>query len=76
VVQQLVQLGTGVIGHPPRVKSVPFWCDAALLTEAGIPSVVFGPSGAGLHSREEWVDVDSVRQLREVLGQFIQQFCQ
>jgi diaminopropionate ammonia-lyase family len=76
VVRQLVELGAGVIGQPPKVQSVPFWCDAALLTEAGIPSVVFGPSGAGLHSSEEWVEVDSVRQLREVLGQFIQQFCQ
>jgi diaminopropionate ammonia-lyase family len=72
VVQQLVELGSSVLGHPPKVQSVPFWCDAALLTEAGIPSVVFGPSGAGLHSREEWVEVDSVLQPREVLGQFIQ----
>ncbi|GLA19217.1 hypothetical protein AnigIFM62618_006886 [Aspergillus niger] len=75
VVQQLVQLGAGVLEKPPQVQSAPFWCDAALLTEAGTPSVVFGPSGAGLHSREEWVEVDSVRQLREILGQFIQQFC-
>ncbi|PWY63071.1 acetylornithine deacetylase [Aspergillus eucalypticola CBS 122712] len=75
VVQQLVQLGTEVVGQPPRVQSAPFWCDAALLTEAGTPSVVFGPSGAGLHSREEWVEVDSMRELREILGQFIQQFC-
>ncbi|KAG7286518.1 hypothetical protein NEMBOFW57_008829 [Staphylotrichum longicolle] len=76
VVQQLVELGAGVIGHPPRVQSVPFWCDAALLTEAGIPSVVMGPSGAGLHSREERVEVESVRQLCELLRQFIQEFCQ
>ena len=76
LVQQLVELGTGVIGHPPQVQSVPFWCDAALLTEAGIPSVVFGPSGAGLHSCEEWVEVNSLRQLCEVLVQFIQRFCQ
>ena len=76
VVQQLVELGTGVIGHPPRVQSVPFWCDAALLTEAGIPSVIVGPSGAGLHSREEWVEVESVHQLCDLVRQFIQQFCQ
>ncbi|GLA50785.1 hypothetical protein AnigIFM63604_007100 [Aspergillus niger] len=75
VVQKLVQLGAGVLERTPPVQSAPFWCDAALLTEAGTPSVVFGPSGAGLHSREEWVEVDSVRQLREILGQFIQQFC-
>ena len=27
-----------------------FWTDAAILGEAGIPSVLFGPGGAGLHS--------------------------
>ncbi|PYI09582.1 hypothetical protein BO78DRAFT_308107 [Aspergillus sclerotiicarbonarius CBS 121057] len=73
LVQQVAHLSRGVIGHPSPVQSAPFWCDAALLTEAGIPSIVFGPCGAGLHSREEWVEVDSVRQLEEVLRQLIQQ---
>ncbi|KAL4808615.1 hypothetical protein BDV18DRAFT_167658 [Aspergillus unguis] len=41
------------MGIQPSVQSVPFWCDAALLSEAGIPSVVFGPSGFGLHGKEE-----------------------
>ncbi|PYH91617.1 hypothetical protein BO71DRAFT_385155 [Aspergillus ellipticus CBS 707.79] len=66
LVQQLVALGTDVMGHSPEVKSVPFWCDAALLTAAGVPSVVFGPSGAGLHSKEEWVEVDSIRTTDKV----------
>ncbi|HEX5071088.1 MAG TPA: M20/M25/M40 family metallo-hydrolase [Vicinamibacterales bacterium] len=38
-----------------------FWTDAAILADAGIPSVLFGPGGAGLHSREEYVLVDDVR---------------
>ena len=33
-----------------------FWTDAAILGRAGIPSVLFGPGGAGLHSIEEYVD--------------------
>ena len=32
-----------------------FWTDAAILGGAGIPSVLFGPGGAGLHSLEEYV---------------------
>ena len=32
-----------------------FWTDAAVLGDAGIPSVLFGPGGAGLHSIEEYV---------------------
>jgi acetylornithine deacetylase/succinyl-diaminopimelate desuccinylase-like protein len=36
-----------------------FWTDAAILAGAGIPSVL-GPGGAGLHSHEEYVNVDDV----------------
>ena len=34
--------------------------DAALIQAAGIPTVVFGPAGAGAHAVEEWVDLSSV----------------
>jgi acetylornithine deacetylase len=37
-----------------------FWTDAAILGAAGIPTVNFGPVGAGLHSTEEYVVLDSV----------------
>ena len=42
------------------IAGVPFWTDAALLHGAGIPAVLFGPSGAGAHADEEWVDLPSV----------------
>jgi acetylornithine deacetylase len=44
-----------------------FWTDAAILAAAGIPSVLFGPAGAGLHSVEEYVELDSVTVCRDVL---------
>ncbi|KAL4800164.1 hypothetical protein BDV19DRAFT_375862 [Aspergillus venezuelensis] len=50
----------------PRVESVPFWCDAALLSEAGIPAVVLGPSGHGLHGKEEWVEIDSLTRMKGI----------
>ncbi|KAL4964953.1 uncharacterized protein BDV14DRAFT_208986 [Aspergillus stella-maris] len=52
----------------PSVQSVPFWCDAALLSEAGILAVVFGPSGHGLHGKEEWVEVNSLTRNWVKLG--------
>ena len=52
-----------------------FWTDAAVLGDAGIPSVLFGPAGAGLHSTEEWVDLASVRQCRDALAGLIREWC-
>lgn len=44
-----------------------FWTDAAILAGAGIPSVLFGPGGAGLHSVEEYVNLADVDVCRDVL---------
>lgn len=52
-----------------------FWTDAAVLGDAGIPSVLFGPSGAGLHSTDEWVDLASVRQCRDALVDCVRAWC-
>ena len=52
-----------------------FWTDAAVLGQAGIPSVLFGPTGAGLHSVDEWVDLASVRQCRDALAGLILDWC-
>ena len=48
-----------------------FWTDAAVLGEAGIPSVLFGPGGAGLHSTEEYVRIDDVIACRDVLADLV-----
>jgi acetylornithine deacetylase/succinyl-diaminopimelate desuccinylase family protein len=51
-----------------------FWTDAAILGGAGIPSVLFGPTGAGLHSLEEWVEIDSVLKCRDSLVNLCRRF--
>jgi acetylornithine deacetylase len=51
--------------HAPVGMS--FWTDAAILGGAGIPSLLFGPGGAGLHSTTEYVNVDDVYACRDVL---------
>jgi len=45
-----------------------FWTDAAVLGSAGIPAVLFGPGGAGLHSAEEYVEIQDVLRCRDVLA--------
>ena len=52
-----------------------FWTDAAILGHAGIPSVLFGPGGAGLHSIEEFVKVTDVVTVRDALAELADVFC-
>ena len=64
-----------ILGKDPQIAGVPFWTDAALLSAAGIPSLLFGPSGAGAHAAEEWVDLASVRACAEVYLATALEFC-
>ncbi|KAJ9291816.1 hypothetical protein DTO021C3_717 [Paecilomyces variotii] len=73
--EQLVACASRVLGRRPQVQSVPFWCDAALLSEAGVPSIVYGPVGEGLHSKEEWVEVESLQEMEKVFIQLVKEFC-
>lgn len=52
----------------PATVGMSFWTDAAVLGVAGVPSVLFGPAGAGLHGVEEYVELDSVVACRDVLA--------
>lgn len=52
-----------------------FWTDAAVLGAAGIPSVLFGPGGAGLHSTEEYVELRDVLRCRDALAALARAWC-
>jgi acetylornithine deacetylase len=52
-----------------------FWCDAAILGQAGIPTVIFGPGGDGMHSLEEYVRVDDVLACRDALVELARLYC-
>jgi len=67
---------TKVLGHPAPIAGVPFWTDAAILASAGIPSLLFGPAGAGAHADEEWVDLSSAEACAEVYLAAALDFCQ
>ncbi|MCS6817871.1 MAG: ArgE/DapE family deacylase [Blastocatellia bacterium] len=72
----LRQLGTALtrIGRSPSYVGLSFWTDAAILGRAGIPTVVFGPGGAGLHGLEEYVNVDDVLTCVRVLTELADLF--
>lgn len=62
-------------GEAAEPVGMSFWTDAAVLTAAGTPAVLFGPRGAGLHGREEYVEIDSVLACRDVLIDLARDFC-
>jgi acetylornithine deacetylase len=55
-------------GARPSTVGMSFWTDAAILGQAGIPSVLFGPGGAGLHSLQEYVTLKEVTICRDSLA--------
>ena len=57
------------------VVGLPFWTDAALIAAAGVPTVLFGPVGAGAHAAVEWVDVGSLERCREVYAAVADAVC-
>jgi len=75
IVQVLEQAGTAVLSRPLAHTGATFWTDAAILAAAGIDTIVIGPVGAGLHSDEEWVEVQSVVKLAEILAETAVNFC-
>ncbi len=59
---------------PAHIGDTP-WMDAALLQAAGVETVVIGPEGAGAHADVEWVDLDSVCALAEILARAAAGYC-
>ena len=64
-----------VLGREPVLAGAPYWTDAALLQAAGIPTLVLGPSGQGMHAADEYVELASVAALESILDGVIAAFC-
>ena len=75
IVAELMQQAQAQLGYAPRLVGETPWMDAAILSAAGIPTVVYGPSGTGAHAAVEWVDLESVAQCAQVLVATAQSFC-
>jgi acetylornithine deacetylase len=75
VVRALRRHAAAVLGNEPAVVGHAAWMDAAVLSAAGISTVVFGPGGAGAHATDEWVDLASVAACADVLESLARDFC-
>lgn len=68
IVKSLSQAATEVLRRQPQFIGQTPWMDSALLAAAGVETVVMGPAGAGAHAHEEWVDLNSVEKLANILA--------
>ena len=75
IATSVIRAATDCLGKSPRLRGEAFWLDTALLQEAGIPSVIIGVKGEGVHDSEEWVETESVRQLTTILTTAGLDFC-
>jgi acetylornithine deacetylase len=75
IVRAIQAASVNVLNHPSQIAGVQFWTDAAILSVAGVPSVLFGPAGSGAHAVEEWVDLESVKTCAEIYLATAIEFC-
>jgi acetylornithine deacetylase len=76
IVRLLEQSMRHRLGHAPIHTGQSFWTDAAIFAAAGMETVLVGPTGQGLHSAEEWVDLQSVNDLAAILAETAVRYCQ
>ncbi len=75
IVTTIRDQAAAVIGRTPAITGATFWMDSALLSAAGIPTVVFGPGGTGAHALTEWVDLAQVAQCVDIYVSAARAFC-
>ncbi|PKW27143.1 M20 family metallopeptidase [Phycicoccus duodecadis] len=54
-------------GAEPGTLDAPYWMESPLWQDAGIPTVVCGPGGGGLHAVDEWLDLAQLRRFVRAL---------
>ena len=75
IVQTVSRAFESICHRAPKFEGLWGWLDSAILAQAGIPTVIFGPSGDGAHAVVENVDVQSIITTTQVLVQSIIDFC-
>ena len=75
IVQVVRRQAAALPGRLPAIGSGAAWMDSALLSAAGIPTVIFGPGGEGAHAVVEWADLDQLERCSETLLSVIKEFC-
>lgn len=75
LVQTVLAAAEAVTGTVPILRGEPFWTDASLMLEAGIPGLLFGVDGGGAHAATEWIELASLDRITRVLAQAATKYC-
>jgi len=75
LVRQMRAAAAQAAGAKAELAGLSFWADSSVLGAAGVPSVLFGPGGAGLHGIEEYVRIDDVLTCEEALVRLARTLC-
>ena len=76
MVQVLQERHREVTGEEPSFFSFTGTTDARFFNlYHGIPTTCYGPAGANLHAPDEWVDLESVREVTRVLALSVMDWC-
>jgi len=75
IVRAVSARAEAVLSRPVATRGEPFWTDAGLVLEAGIPCLILGVDGGGAHADSEWATVESIEQLTDIFEGTIRDFC-
>jgi acetylornithine deacetylase len=75
VVRLVTEAVTDVLGAAPAIEGAGYWSDAGFIAAAGIPTVIYGPSGEGAHAAEEWVSISDTERVTRVLVDVARRIC-
>ncbi len=77
IVKSLRKACVHVVGHEPKLVGMPFWTDAAILTDkAKTPSCLFGPGDIhSAHTSDENIELKSVYRAAEIYAATAMNFC-
>lgn len=75
IVRTVQSKATAILRREPGEIGQTGWMDSALLSAAGIPTVVFGPGGEGAHAVVEWSNLEHVERCAEILAAVAEEFC-
>lgn len=68
-------LQRALVTTDPTPIGVSYWADSAFIAAAGIPTVIFGPTGEGAHAHTEWVSISGTTECARTLTAVALEFC-